>query len=319
MLVLLFIFAVQTRLSIFFVIIIIIENEMDSSSLVKLPYYAPSTTLPAPLPSILDIHASSHLISHPSVPDVRTVVVAEHFVVKYGNTLNLMEAQNMLFVTKVTSIPVPRVYAVFTDHETSVNYIIMQRIRGRSLKEEWQNLTADQKRSVCQTLKSYVVQLRRIPSPAAYCSVGVTPLLDLVFCSNIRGECRHDTGPFSSNTDFNEALFNLCQSAGLSVNILDFYRRAFPFALRAHPPTFSHANFRRENIIIRKPNSNHTHVQLTLLSWRQAGWYPRYWEYTKAVWLERWRDDWEYHLSTIMKRYAIEASWINMMKMQLYA
>jgi hypothetical protein len=61
----------------------------------------------------------------------RIVGVGLHFVSKFGVGINLIEGENMLFVQENTNVPVPRVFALYSNPETRKNYIVMERIVGQ--------------------------------------------------------------------------------------------------------------------------------------------------------------------------------------------
>lgn len=92
-----------------------------------LPYFAPPDQLPAPLPTVAEILASTQFMTkfqgdrHPNV-----VRVGEHFVVKFGPQIRLQEGENMLFVQQATSLSVPKVYALFHDEATGNNFIVQE-------------------------------------------------------------------------------------------------------------------------------------------------------------------------------------------------
>jgi hypothetical protein len=67
----------------------------------------------------------------------KVVGVGQHFVVKYGLAVDLMEGEIILFIQEATSVPVPRIYALFKDPITKKAYIVMERIAGKSLDSEW--------------------------------------------------------------------------------------------------------------------------------------------------------------------------------------
>ena len=64
------------------------------------------------------------------------VVVRTYFVVKYGQVIDLKEGRTIIHIRNNTSVPVPRVYALFRDVETKTNYIVMERIYGMSLEDK---------------------------------------------------------------------------------------------------------------------------------------------------------------------------------------
>jgi hypothetical protein len=64
------------------------------------------------------------------------VVVGLHFVVKYSRAINLEEGRTIIFIKENTLVLVPRVYALFNDTITRINYIIIERIYGKTLEDE---------------------------------------------------------------------------------------------------------------------------------------------------------------------------------------
>jgi hypothetical protein len=46
------------------------------------------------------------------------VRVGKHFIVKFGQDVDLIEGENMLFVQKTTNVAVPKIYALYTDAST---------------------------------------------------------------------------------------------------------------------------------------------------------------------------------------------------------
>ncbi|KAJ4305984.1 hypothetical protein N0V88_000774 [Collariella sp. IMI 366227] len=76
-----------------------------------IPYYASPECLPAPLPTVAEILASKERLSNEH--QVCVVRVGKHYAVKFGTRTSIQEGENMLFVQQSTSIPVPKVYALF--------------------------------------------------------------------------------------------------------------------------------------------------------------------------------------------------------------
>ena len=98
---------------------------------ITLPYFADSATVVAKLPTVAEIIVSQDVLE--DYPGRKVVGVGDHFVVKYGHRVDLLEGETMLFLKHSTSIPLPRVYAVFQDHDKKYNYIIIERILGETL------------------------------------------------------------------------------------------------------------------------------------------------------------------------------------------
>jgi hypothetical protein len=76
-------------------------------------------------------------------------------MIKYGSGVSVVEGdnQNMLFVSRETTIPVPRVCAIdiateissYTDTRVESNYIVMEYLEGRTLDYGWGLLSPQQK------------------------------------------------------------------------------------------------------------------------------------------------------------------------------
>lgn len=58
---------------------------------------------------------------------------------KFGRNVRPIEANNMLYVAKHTTIPVPRVYAIYQrkENKKTITYILMEYIPGKSLVDLW--------------------------------------------------------------------------------------------------------------------------------------------------------------------------------------
>ena len=88
----------------------------------SLPYFTPAELLPAPLPTVAEILASTKCLS--SFYENPVFRVGDHYAVKFGGRVKLQEGENMLFIQQSTSIPVPKVYALFHDEETKMDFIV---------------------------------------------------------------------------------------------------------------------------------------------------------------------------------------------------
>jgi hypothetical protein len=137
-------------------------------------------------------------------------------------------------------------------------------------------------------------ELRRLPSPGYYSSIGRRGLLDGVFwtCDEKWPDI---SGPFETEADFNKAMRSKYLSTGQAPAKADFYKDAFPVVFQGHPPVFSHGDFQRKDIIVQRvlcvPNSaeggspettasqtlQEDSFKLTLFDWEFSGRYPVYW------------------------------------------
>lgn len=161
-----------------------------------IPYYASDLLLP--LPSEAEIDAAP--IISMEYGGRKIVQVGSQFVVKFGRGVDLAEGENMLFVREHTKVPVPRVYALYSN--ANKNYIVMERINGQTLLSLWPQLDISEKNCITTTLRSYFDELRNLQSPDYYGSLGGRNLLDGIFWT--RKPEPTINGPFTSETALTE-------------------------------------------------------------------------------------------------------------------
>ncbi|TPX25060.1 hypothetical protein DIZ76_010509 [Coccidioides immitis] len=282
---------------------------------VKLPYFAPD--IPYSLPTPAEIQAAPLLVSHNGY---KVVKVSDHFVVKFGRAsqVDLLEGLNMLFVQQATKLKVPRVYALYNDPESSTNYIIMEFIKGDTLDTQWAHLTHCEKSEIAMILRQYFDELRSFPSPGFFGSIGKSHLLHGIFWTS--QPTPSINGPFNSEAALNEALaLKYLETADTRTTYkADFYRRSLSHVFRGHDPKFTHADFQRKNVIIRRlpgnANTNTNQYEVTLIDWELAGWYPSYWEYSVAMCASRWDDDWDEWVAKILQPFNAEFPWLRMLE-----
>jgi aminoglycoside phosphotransferase (APT) family kinase protein len=284
---------------------------MDS---IQIPYHVPSEELPSELPTKDAIEGSKEVLCEQSARKV--VGVGSHFVVKYGLQVDLGEGQNMIFIKNTTSVSVPKVYALFKDVESNKNYVIMERISGDRLDSIWTSLDHMQKLAIALQVRASFIELRKLHSPDGYCSLDCKPLRDHLFYTGNSEESLELEGPFKTEMEFNDALIKKYLSSGyLPVGKADYYRRAFPSVLNGHPPTFTHGDLQRKNIIVGTEDGS-----ITIIDWEFAGWYPSYWEYARAIFAcGRFDDDWSEWIDFGLDVYRNEWAWMQMLIVELWS
>ncbi|KAG6297648.1 hypothetical protein E4U45_005420 [Claviceps purpurea] len=113
---------------------------MDDQPL-QLPYFAPQSRLPIPIPAVQDIERDAVVLHE---RDGRRVVrFGNDFVIKYGLDVSLTEGENMLFVRQTQPLLAPEVFALFSVENAEggqVNYIIMENVVGDRLDQVWDRL-----------------------------------------------------------------------------------------------------------------------------------------------------------------------------------
>lgn len=294
-----------------------------------LPFFSP--VIPTPLPSEEEIHSPDEVLSENLGRKV--VRIGSHLVVKYGHTVEEIEAETMIFVKENTSIPVPRVFAVFRSKHNDMLYIIMEYIQGSTLLEKWPNLCESQKAKILSQLKNHLDLLRQLPQPGYFGSIGRRHMPNGIFWSEGDDYDIRINGPFETEAALNEAL------ALKSIQIAEFnqrkgrkgafYRRMLPKVLKGHTAVFTHGDFQRKNIIIQERNPTHTDdgqpviqedgFDVVIIDWEQAGWYPNYWEYCAASWAFRFDDDWPDSIERVLDPWPIEYAWLSMIGNELWS
>lgn len=174
----------------------------------------------------------------------------------------MSEVEALCYVTEQTTIPVPKVYRIHYYHGQVG--IEMEYIQGASLHECWRSRTIDEKRNIMQELGSYIKQLKDLEPP----------MKDIV--ASVRGgPCREirvgrpPFGPFDS-----VAGFHSCLRGGLPTET--FGDMATQCHARNNTIQFTHGDVAVQNIMVQGGKI------AAILDWGCAGWYPEYWEYTKA-------------------------------------
>ncbi|KAK6496745.1 hypothetical protein TWF481_001733 [Arthrobotrys musiformis] len=248
---------------------------------VTIPYYAPSA--PFPLPTIAEIESGEPFQSRPD-HGWKTVFVGEKFMVKCGDSqsVSLIEGEHILFLSRVleSKVKLPVIYALYTDTNSegqSLNFIVMERVYGACLDTIWPSLEEKSKQVIASTFKAFFQELRSIPAPGYYGSIGRRPVL-VGFGDTLRSNGLID-GPFSSQQEFNNAFAsNLVKDTSEKPALrLQLYSRMMNKALNDHPACFTYGNFGLDNIVLDGEGG------LTIINWQDSGWLPTYWEYITAV------------------------------------
>ncbi|KAK3185934.1 hypothetical protein K4F52_005389 [Lecanicillium sp. MT-2017a] len=196
----------------------------------------------------------------------------------------------MQYVASYTDIPVPKVYAVHREKGGFI-YIEMAYVRGASLDKAWDGLSHHQKDTVVADLKQHMSCLRKLKppfeglvssalqNPGYDCRIGFRfwgPMKNHgEFHSLARGHLRmEDVGPY------------------LGENVAAVHNGNYD-------TLFTHADLAPRNIMVRDG-----HV-VAIIDWAYAGWYPEYWEFTKAHYTY-FGEDWEECLRIILPTYEME-------------
>jgi hypothetical protein len=102
-------------------------------------------------------------------------------VVKYGKSVHLSEAEAMRFVVANTDVPVPRILDAF-ECNRGVRYILMDYVKGVSLRVAWRTMTDVERNRIILELKGVFDHLREIRAPRAH----TVAAIDYSSCNDIR-------------------------------------------------------------------------------------------------------------------------------------
>ncbi|KAL4743403.1 hypothetical protein BDV11DRAFT_178177 [Aspergillus similis] len=124
----------------------------------------------------------------------------------------------------------------------------MEHIHGNTLQSLWPRLTSPEKDSIMTTMRVYFDELRNLPPPNYYGSLGGRSPLDEIFWTHEADPAIN--GPFTSKDALNKAFALKYIYDGRPRFRADFYRQCLPRIFHGHLPTFTHGDFQRKNIII---------------------------------------------------------------------
>lgn len=271
-------------------------------------------SLPLPTPDDL---ADSQPLKNAGFSGKQVVRVRDEYVVKFGRDVDATEAHNMMFVARSTSIPVPKVYAIYQRQEESgtITYIVMQYIEGTTLNDMWTALTHDGKTNISRTLRGYFDQLRQLQGPDYFGNIDGGAPLDSIF-RGTEGGSQFKTS-FTTEEDLVEAVIRVYET-DLGERMTErarYYRHVLPTALRGSgSPVFTHNDLQRKNIMI-QPDGN-----VVVIDWESASWCPTYWEYATATFANGgWYDNWHDYLRLVLDEYNTEALWLSTLKLEMWS
>ncbi|PLN81340.1 phosphotransferase family protein [Aspergillus taichungensis] len=278
----------------------------------SLPYYRDACQLPGPLPDQHEIKQATRTLPKGSDYGECLVVIRDIYVVKYGSLVDENEGYALLFVEEQLNIAAPRLYAMYRNQDTL--YIVMKYVHGISLGAVWASLTEAKKNSIVRELRCVFDQMRALPSQGFYGSVNRGRVPRRYFFSREKDPAI--TGPFQTEEEFGTAIAlrskAVWSESGSHSFLSDYLARHLPSALVNHPPTFTHGDLYRENILVRKIvnsiTSEEEYEVAALVDWETAGWYPSYWEYAHIFPLLQWVDDWPAYIEKILYPLPLEGA-----------
>ncbi|KAF1846479.1 phosphotransferase enzyme family protein [Cucurbitaria berberidis CBS 394.84] len=272
-------------------------DSMPTSPKINVLYLAPGQEIISP-----EQFEASNPEALDTVAGAQIAKISPSMLVKYGTHVSLIEAKTMLYVAERTSIPVPKLYAAYAygplDRDVSDfgsvydTYIFMEFIEGEDLERSWERCTAIERQTISADLKKYMTELRAIPAADYIGSVHGGPVTDVILEWSTTSK-----GPFRSVEDFNATIAEtfVAKSKG---HVGPYIRGMLNS--HKHGIVFTHGDLRPANIIVRDGRL------AAIVDWEMAGWYPDYWEFAKAFYIEHFITEWATHLLGILTPYYCE-------------
>ncbi|KAM5466014.1 hypothetical protein MauCBS54593_006264 [Microsporum audouinii] len=202
----------------------------------------------------------------------RVFNLTSNLIIKYGSYNILAEAQAIEFVTKNTTVPLPRIVRIYKCLDGTC-YILMKRCPGTPISKVINTMSIEEKQNLFIQLRGYIDELRSLRSRKAV--VGSTdygPLDDLRL---LTGRC----GPFKSVTAFHRGISGGFKSpTGHS----ECDKMIAEQDSREYSIKFTHGDLSLRHIYCLKGRIT------GIIDWETAGWFPDYWEYVMT-----WDSFWE--------------------------
>ncbi|POR35148.1 Protein kinase-like domain protein [Tolypocladium paradoxum] len=217
-----------------------------------------------------------------------TVRVSWHRLIK--GPCDPPEVEAMQYVASHTTIPVPRIYAVHTEENGSI-YIEMAYVQGGNLDSAWSGLSTDQRDTIFADIKQHMSSLRELqpPTQGIVSSALQNPAYDCRIGARFYGPMNHDE--FHSLARGHLRMEDVAPFLGEEVAKVHTAR---------YRTRFTHADLAPRNIIVRGGRV------AAIIDWAFAGWYPEYWEFTKAHYNYFPGQDWEEYLRLALPCYDTE-------------
>ncbi|KAI0370477.1 kinase-like protein [Pilatotrama ljubarskyi] len=219
-----------------------------------------------------------------------SVVEIDDLIIKFGRRVYRSEALAMQLVRDKTTVPVPRLYAYFSElssgGEERCGYLVMEKVSGVSLLDVLARLDEASGISIASQLRSHICSLRSLSSPGKWGVVG----RDGVFHG---GQFKYLHRPF---TEEQLRYGNPCRVSSTR-DVVEYFARACDYAEGDRDPEitiFSHGDLVPENILVDEATASIT----SIIDWEHAGWYPYFWDDSIA---EMHKSAYQGHFTTIKR------------------
>jgi serine/threonine protein kinase len=239
-----------------------------------------------PLPTPAEVAASKDILFECRMGGTRVVGIGNEVVIKYGPRVRTSEADSLSFVSQHTALPVPKVLGTYTHKDTF--YIVMTRIRGQQLSELLPNMSANEIDAITDDLKRMINEMRGLQimdfeKESFIGSIGCQPCADTMFRAG-----HESKGPFKNVDEMHDNILQRYNNRWSRGTIWTEYTRRMYKENAGRAIVFTHGDLSPGNIMVESGRIS------GIIDWEQAGWYPEYWEYVKAMAgsIDTWQTVW---------------------------
>ncbi|KAF9510132.1 hypothetical protein BS47DRAFT_96790 [Hydnum rufescens UP504] len=217
----------------------------------------------------------------------------DHILVKFGTHVRKTEACTMEYVSRHTTIPVPRIIDVISQvnsNGSTVVYIMMEHIDATRLDVVWPSLSADVRTAIALELKGYIDQLRMLKAPYP----GRVESVDGTGWQDERIESRPNKTASCTIPEFHRYMG--VHQAPIDPSTYSLFMSRSQY----HQSTFTHGDLGMHNILVRDGRI------AAVLDWEWSGWRPEGYEYSRAYLSNLTSLEWWRTLSAVLDIYDVE-------------
>lgn len=257
------------------------------------------------LPTIAQIKAATEVLSQPDV-SAKVVRIDGRFAVKFRTSVSLSEAEAMRFISSKSQVPIPKVLSALSEPETGIKFIVMEFVPGTTLQDAWDTLTAKEKSEIATQVKNSIDELRKIEPPDYLGGISHRPFTDGIFWVSDHNPAI--SGPVANQSEMNEGILQRLQQTEPAPYV-KFMRGLIKETFHGHRTVLTHGDLQPKNIMINRIGTQEDgsgRLEVTIVDWEMAGWYPEYWEFCSATIACRWKPDWLEMVQRILNQYPKE-------------
>lgn len=199
------------------------------------------------------------------------------------------ELEALLYVAAKTTVPASKVYRTYQYHGELA--IEMEYFRGcKTVQDAWHELSDQEKERAAEQVARYIEQLRALQPPDKQ-KVSST---NGGRCRDIRVGTVKLFGPFDDISSFHRFI-----RGGIPIETAGtvFGDKVAEIHQRKYSIRFTHGDLASLNILMRNGRI------AAIVDWECAGWYPEYWEFTKAHYNAVYQPEFHQMLDQKMTRY----------------